>query len=110
MDDGKQARFDRAQARVMWVLWLTYGAFYFCRSNLSAAVPGMQEELGLSKTEIGWILGALKLSYGVGQLINGQLAERIGARRLLAIGMLVSAGLNVLFGLVTGFYFLLFIW
>jgi OPA family glycerol-3-phosphate transporter-like MFS transporter len=105
-----QARFDRAQTYVMWVLWLTYGAFYFCRNNLSAAVPGMQEELGLSKAAIGGILGALKISYGVGQLINGQLAERIGARRLLAIGMLASAGLNVVFGFATGFYFLLFLW
>jgi sugar phosphate permease len=110
MDADRQARFDRAQTKVMWVLWLTYGAFYFCRSNLSAAVPGMQAELDLTKTEIGWILGALKISYGIGQLVNGQLAERIGARRLLAVGMLVSAGLNVLFGLATGFYFLLFIW
>jgi sugar phosphate permease len=110
MDAEGQARFDRAQARVMWVLWLTYGAFYFCRSNISAAVPGIGAELDLSKAEIGTILGALKISYGVGQLVNGQLAERIGARRLLALGMLVSAGLNVLFGLATGFYFLLFIW
>jgi sugar phosphate permease len=110
MDAASQARFDRAQAQVMWVLWLTYGAFYFCRNNLSAAVPGMEGELHLTKAEIGGILGALKISYGIGQLVNGQLAERIGARRLLAIGMLVSAGLNVVFGLVTGFYFLLFIW
>jgi sugar phosphate permease len=110
MSADDQARFDRAQTRVMWVLWLTYGAFYFCRSNLSAAVPGMQEELGLSKAEIGGILGALKISYGIGQLVNGQLAERIGARRLLAVGMLVSAGLNVAFGFATGLYYLVFIW
>lgn len=101
---------DRAQSQVMWILWLTYGAFYFCRANISAAVPGMQGELALSKTEIGSILGALKITYGVGQLVNGQLAEWIGARRLLAIGMLVSAGLNVIFGFATGFYFLLFLW
>ncbi len=110
MDADKQARFDRAQAKVMWVLWLTYGAFYFCRSNISSAVPGLKLELHLSRGDIGWILGALKISYGVGQLINGQLAERINARRLLAVGMLVSAALNVLFGFGTGFYFLLFIW
>ena len=110
MHPQSQARFDRAQAKVMWVLWLSYGAFYFCRSNLSAAIPGLEAELHLTKTEIGWVLGSLKLSYGIGQLVNGQLAERIGARRLLAIGMLASAALNVLFGLATGFYFLLFIW
>ncbi|MBC7817751.1 MAG: hypothetical protein IAG10_12730, partial [Planctomycetaceae bacterium] len=39
-----EALRSRALARensVLWTLWLTYGAFYFCRTNLSAAVPGM---------------------------------------------------------------------
>jgi sugar phosphate permease len=95
---------------VLWVLWLTYGSFYFCRSNLAAAVPGIRSELVLTRTEIGWILGALKLAYGIGQLINGQLAERVAPRRLLAIGMLASAALNVVFGFGTGLYFLIFVW
>lgn len=92
------------------MLWLSYGAFYFCRSNLSAAVPGLEHELQLSKTEIGWILGSFKLVYGIGQLINGQLAEQIGARRLLALGMFGSAALTIAFGFSTGFYMLLFLW
>lgn len=91
-------------------MWLTYGAFYFCRSNLSAAVPGLEHDLHLSKTEIGWILGSFKLVYGVGQLINGQVAERVRARLLLAIGMFGSAALTLLFGFGTGFYLLLFLW
>ena len=95
---------------MLWVLWLSYGAFYFCRSNLSAAVPGLEHDLGLSKTDIGWILGSFKLVYGVGQLINGQLAERVRARRLLAIGMFGSAALTIAFGFGTGFYLLLFLW
>lgn len=103
-------RYVDAEVRVLWVLWLTYGAFYFCRTNMSAAVPGLEHDLGLSKTEIGWILGSLKVTYGVGQLINGQLAEKISPRRLLAIGMLGSALLNLVFGLGTGMYFLLFVW
>lgn len=95
---------------MLWVLWLSYGAFYFCRSNLSAAIPGLEHDLQLSKTEIGWILGSFKVVYGVGQLINGQLAERVRARLLLAIGMLGSAALTILFGFGTGFYLLLFLW
>lgn len=95
---------------VVWVLWATYGAFYFCRQNISTAVPGMQQELGYSKDQIGTILASLKIAYAVGQLINGQLAERISPRKLLALGMLGSAGLNVLFGFSTGLYFLLFVW
>src|ERR1041385_4680769 len=72
---------------VLWAIWLTYGSFYFCRQNISAAVPGLESE-GLSKTQIGSILGALKIAYAVGQLVNGQLAERLPARWLLAAGML----------------------
>ncbi len=82
---------------------------------MSAAVPGMEASvgeggLGLSSQQIGWILASLKMAYGVGQLLNGQLAERFSARRMLALGMFGSAALNVLFGFSTGFYFLLFIW
>ncbi len=103
------------ETSVVWLIWLTYGAFYFCRTNLSVAVPGMQESvdqggLGLSKEQIGFILGGLKLAYAFGQLLNGQLSEKISPRVLLAIGMLGSAGLNVIFGFTTGLYFLIFVW
>ncbi|MGE0546947.1 MAG: MFS transporter [Kofleriaceae bacterium] len=104
------SRFARAEVHALWMLWLTYGAFYFCRTNLSAATHGLEHEVGLTKEDIGSILGALKLTYGIGQLVNGQLAERISPRRMLAIGMFGSAALNVAFGISTGFYFLLFIW
>jgi sugar phosphate permease len=101
--------------RVVWTLWLTYGAFYFCRTNISAAVPGLKAPLvdgglALSGDEIGWILASLKIAYGVGQLVNGQLSERVSPRAMLALGMFGSAALNVLFGFSTGFYFLLFVW
>lgn len=99
-----------AERAIVWTLWLTYGAFYFCRTNISAAVPGMQAELGYSKTQIGLVLGALKLAYGLGQFLNGQLAERFSARWLLAAGMLGSALLNVVFGFGAALYFLVFVW
>jgi len=103
------------ESAVIWTLWLTYGAFYFCRTNISAAVPGLKASvgaggLGLSGEEVGWILAALKIAYGVGQFFNGQLSERFSPRVMLAIGMFGSAALNVLFGFGEGFYFLLFVW
>ena len=103
------------ESAVIWTLWLTYGAFYFCRTNISSAAAGMKSAvadggLGLSGEEVGWILASLKIAYGVGQLLNGQLSERISPRVMLAIGMFGSAALNVLFGLSAGFWFLLFVW
>lgn len=103
------------ESGVVWTIWLTYGAFYFCRTNIAAATPGLklplvEGGLGLSDTEIGWILGSLKIAYAAGQLINGQLSEQLSPRRMLAIGMFGSALLNVMFGFATAAYFLLFIW
>ena len=60
----------------LWVLWATYGSFYLCRTNLSAALPGIESEFGYSKTDMASVLISLKLAYGIGQLINGQLAEK----------------------------------
>jgi sugar phosphate permease len=102
--------FSAGQRRALWVLWLTYGSFYFCRNNLGVALPGLQAEFNYSKAELGTVLMALKLAYGVGQFINGQLAERGSPRRLLACGLLASAALNVVFGWATALYFLTFIW
>jgi len=94
----------------VWMLWITYGSFYFCRTNIAAAVPGIMAEYDLDRTQIGLILGSLKLCYGLGQFVNGQLAEKVSGRLLLAIGMFSSAALNVIFGFGTGLYFLLFVW
>jgi len=102
--------FSSPQRVVLWVLWLTYGSFYFCRNNLGVALPGIGKELDLDKTQLGTVLMALKLAYGVGQFINGQLAERLPPRKLLALGLLASAGLNVAFGFGTALYFLTFVW
>ena len=95
---------------VLWVLWLSYGTFYFTRYNFSVAVPGIVAELHYTKAQMGTVLMSLKLAYGVGQLINGQLAEQWRPRRLMAIGLLASVVLNVLFGCMTSLYFMTFIW
>ena len=95
---------------MLWVLWLTYGSFYFSRNNLGVALPGIQDELGYTKSQLGTVLMALKLAYGVGQFINGQLAERLPPRKLLALGLFASAALNVLFGWSAALYFLTFVW
>ena len=98
------------ERQVVWTLWFTYGAFYFCRTNISVALPGIQAEFGFDKTEMGIVLSALKVAYGCGQFLNGQFAERLSPRRMLAIGMLGSAALNVVFGFGTALYFFLFVW
>jgi len=100
---------------LLWTVWFTYGAFYFCRTNISAVVPGLKEPiatggLGLTAVEIGYILAGTKIAYAIGQLLNGQLSEQFAPRKMLVVGMLGTALLNVLFGFGTALYFLIFTW
>jgi sugar phosphate permease len=107
-------RHPRELATV-WVLWAVYGAFYFCRTNMSAVMPGIKKSiseggLGITDEQGGYIQGAMKFSYAIGQLINGQFSEYISPRKLLAIGMFGSAALNIAFGSGVGFVGLLLLW
>lgn len=105
----------QGEGTLLWTVWLTYGAFYFCRTNISAAVPGLKESvdaggLGLSATQVSYILGGTKIAYAVGQLLNGQFSEQLAPRKMLAIGMFGTALLNIMFGFGTALYFLIFVW
>jgi OPA family glycerol-3-phosphate transporter-like MFS transporter len=83
------------RATTLFVLWTTYGSFYFCRVNFGPAVPSIRQELGFTALEIGFLLGAVKIGYALGQLVNGQLTERLGARRILGVGMLGSSAMTL---------------
>ncbi len=87
----------RWQVRTVATVFATYATYYFCRQNIAAALPAMQRDLGLTKSDLGQVTMALFIGYAIGQLVFGALSDRHGTRWLLLGGMLVSAGLNVAF-------------
>lgn len=98
------------QLRTFVTIWITYGSFYLCRANISFALPGLSAEFGYSKTLLGLLGTALFIMYSLGQFINGQLGDKFGARKLVFVGMIFSALLNIVFSFSTGFTVLLIIW
>ena len=70
--------------------------------NISAALPGIMEEYGFSKTAMGAVLTSLFGFYAVGQFINGQLGDKIGPWKLITVGVFASALLNIIFGFSSG--------
>src|ERR1019366_1384700 len=86
--------FRRGQWRILLLVMFCYLFFYTGRQNFGFAARGMQEELHLSSTAIGLFNAMLLLGYGVGQAINGNLADMYGARRMVAIGAFASVALN----------------
>jgi MFS family permease len=59
--------------------------------------PMIRNDFKLDYTQAGWVISAFNLSYGLGQLPGGWLADRIGPRIIMTIGIcgLGAAGLGV---------------
>ncbi len=92
---GHEARrFRAAQWRMLLATMFCYLFFYTGRHTFGFAIPGIQEELGISKAALGWASTALLWSYALGQSINGNLGDKFGGRRLMSTGAILSCGLN----------------
>lgn len=112
LTDPDAIRRDYAYCRPRILVWTTlgYGMFYFVRKNLSMAMPVMLEQLHFSKSSLGLILTIHGLVYGVSKFLNGILADRANARIFMALALVISAALNVGFGLSSSLAFLGFFW
>lgn len=89
---------SKKRMNVFIISYLTYATYYLTRLNFSVALPALALDLGYTKFFLGLMGGAFSIVYALGQLINGQLAERYGAKKLITSGLILSASVNILFG------------
>lgn len=110
--DPERIREGFAFYRPRILLWTTlgYGVFYFVRKNLSIAMPVMEQQLGISKSDLGIFLTLHGLLYGVSKFFNGIICDRADARVFMAMGLAASAALNIIFGWNTAIVVLGIVW
>ncbi len=91
-----------SERRDRWVAWITtwaaYGTYYTGRKGFSVAKKTIHDSLGVSTQTLGLIDTAYLVAYSLGQFGSGYLGDRIGARRLVSFGMLLSAACCLAFG------------
>src|SRR5215218_9866533 len=83
-------RFRYWQYRTLVGTMFGYAAFYFVRKNLSVAMPSMETDLGIHKSDLGLFLTLHGLLYGVSRFVNGIWADRANARYFMAAGLMLS--------------------
>ncbi|HKB97175.1 MAG TPA: MFS transporter [Terriglobales bacterium] len=74
----------RVRWRIVFLLAITAGLTYIDRLNLGLAGKYIQDEFKFNTQTMGWILGAFSLGYALFHVPGGWLADRFGARRVLA--------------------------
>jgi len=79
-------------SRVRWflVFWLFVlsAVSYLDRVNFSIASPSIADNYHLSGVQLGGVVTAMMIGYGLFQTIGGWLADRIGPRRVLTAGVI----------------------
>ncbi|PLZ02272.1 MFS transporter [Burkholderia sp. WAC0059] len=88
---------------VLPIVFAVYMLSYFDRVNIAMALPRMSAELHLSPVQAGWIGGAFAWGYALTQLLAGYLSLKFGARRLVAVCLLLFGAAAVLTGVATSF-------
>jgi EmrB/QacA subfamily drug resistance transporter len=66
---------------------------------VSIAVPQIQRELGLTSTGVQWMVNAYLLSLAALFAFGGRLADTVGHRRMVILGVIIFAGASTMCGL-----------
>lgn len=89
-------RVDRYTA---WGLtWIAYGSYYLGRKGFSVVKSTLRQSLGVSERALGLIDTFYLAAYALGLFCSGYVGDRVGARRLIAAGLALSALCCAAFG------------
>ena len=69
--------------------------------------PMIRSDFSLDYTSAGWVISAFNLSYGIGQLPGGWLADRFGPRIMMTVGICGVALAGFFVGLSQNFWMML---
>lgn len=86
--------FRRMQWRMLLAVMFCYAFYYTGRQNFGWAAAALISDLGFTPTDVGLINGGMLLFYGIGQAVNGNLGDSLGARILMTAGAVLSCALN----------------
>lgn len=98
------------RAIILVCSWMVYATAYLLRNNLPLALPSIEAELHLPRTSLGLLSSAFLWTYGLGHLINGPLGDRHSARKLILLGLGLSALANAVFSMVQDFWAMMLCW
>lgn len=96
----RAGNYHRLQWRVLIATMIGYTLFYFLRKNFSFAMPGLEQDCGLSKSQLGDFLFAGGLVYGFSKFVNGFIGDRVNSRKMLCFGLFACVLVNVALGFV----------
>jgi OPA family sugar phosphate sensor protein UhpC-like MFS transporter len=96
--------------RILYSMFFGYSLYYFTRKSFSLAMPGLSSDLGFTKAELGSMGSILAITYGFSKFFSGILSDRSSPRYFMAIGLIITGVINILFGMSSSLLVFAILW
>ena len=103
-------RFKKHAWLVLLSFGFTYLFFYNGRQNINLIMPLMKEYFASDLGTIGVVSSALFWCYAFGQLVSGRLGSYFGYKKLMLLGVVSSAILNVAISFQNNLFVIAILW
>jgi EmrB/QacA subfamily drug resistance transporter len=97
-----KARFYTPANRKWWTLGaVAFGLFMIMLDNtiVNVALPSIQKSLGMTVSELEWVVAGYALTFGALMLTGGKLADLYGRRLVFVLGLIVFTASSLACGL-----------
>lgn len=96
--------------RILYSMFIGYAFYYFTRKSFTFAMPGLIQDLGFDKSQLGILGSILSITYGVSKFVSGMIGDRTNPRYMMAIGLILTGVFNICFGLSSSIFFFALFW
>jgi EmrB/QacA subfamily drug resistance transporter len=99
-----QGRLGGERRKWLTLAAVSLGLFMIMLDNtvVNVALPSIQDSLGLSLSELEWVVTGYALTFAAFMLTGGKLADLLGRRRMFVAGLVIFTGASLACGLAGG--------
>lgn len=87
--------------RILYSMFVGYALYYFTRFSFTFAMPGLIEDLGFDKSQLGMLASIFAITYGISKFASGILSDQCNSRYFMAFGLIMTGVFNIFFGMAS---------
>ena len=62
--------------RILYSMFIGYAFYYFTRKSFTFAMPGLIQDLGFDKSQLGLLASILSITYGISKFASGIIGDQ----------------------------------